>query len=207
MLALWIVLGILLLFILLGFLPVGITAEYKERGLYAAARIGAFQLQIYPPKKKKEPDMLQKENAQETTAMGEKHPKGGALGAFRELIGLAMQAQADIRDKLRIRELILYLTVGGEKDDPAAAGILIGSAWAALGNLIPLLESSFRIEKQDIQANVDFLSEETRVYAKATATISLGAGIRLVGYYGVQGLKWYRKQKQKGGNEHGTSNR
>lgn len=99
----------------------------------------------------------------------------------------------------------MHLTIGGKGDDPAAAGILMGRAWAILGGLIPLLESSFQIKSRDIQADVDFLSEETSIYGKAVAAISLGAAVRLGLYYGVQVLKWYYRKK-KGGKKHGTSN-
>lgn len=208
MLAVWILLGILILAFLLGRLPVSVTGEYKADGPEVVARLGPIKIQLYPGKKTEKETTHKEEPPKEKAPTENKRTNGGKIGPFRELLGLILQAQADIRNKLRIRELTLYLTVGGKGDDPASAGILTGSAWAALGGLIPLLESGFRIEDRDIQVSVDFLTEETVLYAKATAAISLGAGIRLVGYYGLQGLKWYRKQKQKqkGGNEYGTSN-
>ena len=209
MLALWILLGILIFVTAVGCIPVGVTAEYQESGATVVARLGPVRIPLYPRADTEKTDEAQKKEKQpkEHSTPEPPKPKGGKLSAFRELLGLIIQAQADLRNKLRIRELTLYLTVGGKGDNPAAAGILTGSAWAALGGLIPLLESSFRIENRDFRVNTDFLSEETLVYAKATAVISVGAGLRLALYYGVQGLKWYRKQKQKGGNEHGTSNR
>ena len=206
MLALWILLGILVLLVLVGFLPITVTGEYAAKGARAVARLGPVKMQLYPKKQTTEDSRQEEKMPKENVPADQERKKGGKLGPFRELLNLIMQAQADIRNKLRIRELTLYLTVGGKGDDPASMGILTGSAWAVLGGLIPLLESSFRVEDRDIQVNVDFLSEETTLYAKATAAISLGAAIRLVGYYGLQGLKWYRKQRQKGGNENGTSN-
>lgn len=208
MLALWIILGIVLLAILMGFLPVTVMAEYQAGGPSVVAKLGPLTIRLYPEKKDKEPEIPElSQKADEESSKSQKSFKGGRLDSFKELLTLVLQAQADLRNKLRIRELTMYLTVGGKGDDPAAAGILTGSAWAALGGLIPLLESSFQIQQRDIQVRVDFLSEETLLYAKATAAMSLGAGIRFVGYYGLQGLKWYRKHKQKGGKEYGTSNR
>ena len=209
MLVLWILLGILIFILAVGSLPVSVTAEYQSSGAAVVARLGPFKIPLYPGKdtEKTEKPQEKEQETKEQPASEETRPKGGGLGQFRELLDLVLKAQADVRNKLRIRELILYLTVGGKGDNPAAAGILTGSAWAALGGLVPLLESGFRIENRDFQVNTDFLSEETLVYAKATAGMSLGAGLRLALNYGVQGLKWYRKQKQKGGKEHGTSNR
>lgn len=204
MLALWILLGLLLLIVLLGFLPVCVTAEYRDDGPHATASVGPFAFNLYPGKEEKEtaePPTEKKEKKKSEATRS----KGGALEPFRELIDLALKAQADIRSKLKIRELVLHLTIGGKGDDPAAAGILMGRAWALLGGLIPLLESSFQIKSRDIQADVDFLSEETRIYGKAVVAISLGAAVRLGLYYGAKVLKWYY-QKKKGGKKHGTSN-
>lgn len=204
MLALWILLGLLLLIVLLGFLPIRVTAEYRADGPCVKASVGPFSFDLYPGKEDAEtakpPTEKKEKNKSETV-----RPKGGGLEPFRELLRLVIKAQADIRNKIKVRELILYLTIGGKGDDPAAAGILMGRAWAMLGGLIPLLESSFQIKSRDIQADVDFLSEETHIYAKAVAAISLGAAVRLGLYYGVKVLKWYY-QKKKGGKKHGTSN-
>lgn len=207
MLALWILLGLVLLVVLLGCLPVSVTAEYQMAGATLFARLGPLKIRLYPEKETVRTEQKPDKALGEKGTTEKKSPKGGKIGPFKELLALVLQAQADFRNKLRIRELTLYLTVGGKGDDPATAGILTGSTWAALGSLIPLLESSFRIEQRDIQVGVDFFSEETLLYAKAVAALSLGAGVRLAAYYGWQGLKWYRKQKQKGGNEHGTSHR
>ncbi len=207
MLALWILLGIALLVVLLGLLPVRVTAEYRADGPTVVAWLGPIRMRLYPGKENAESKEPSAKETGEELPEDKKTHKGGKIGPFKELLSLILQAQADLRNKLSIRELKLYLTIGGKGDDPARAGILTGSAWAALGGLIPLLESSFQIKQRDIQVGVDFLSEETLLYAKATAAMSLGAGIRFAGYYGWQGLKWYRKHKQKGGNEHGTSNR
>lgn len=207
MLALGILLGIVLLVVLFGFLPVSVTAEYQAAGPSVVAKLGPFKIHLYPGKSDSESEEAAPEKRFEQKNKDNKHLKGGRLGPFKELLELLLQAQKDLRNRLCVRELTLYLTVGGKGDDPASAGILTGSAWMALGGLIPLLESSFQIKERDIQVGVDFLSEETLLYAKATAAMSLGAGIRFMGYYGLQGLKWYRKHKQKGGKEYGTSDR
>ena len=212
MLALWIVLGILAVFWLIGRVPLGVTAVYDENGPRVDATAGPFRIRLYPrpPKdpaksKKQKPPKQDKTKEPEQKSQ-EKQPLGGQLPLFRKLIGMVLEAQAKVRNKLRIRELTLHLTVGGKGDDPAKAAMLYGSAWAAIGNLMPLLERTFRIENRDIAPQVDFTVEETTVYAKATAVISLGAILRMGVYYGLQAFKLYRKHQKKGGNDHGTSN-
>lgn len=203
MLALWILLGILILIVLLGVLPVRVTAEYQENGPSAKASVGPFSFDLYPGKEEESAELPAEKT--EKNKSESVRPKGGGLEPFRELLQLILQAQADVRNKVKVREFVLHLTIGGKGDDPAAAGIWMGRAWAMLGGMIPLLESSFQIKSRDIQADVDFLSEETRIYGKAVASISLGAAVRLGLYYGVKVLKWYY-QKKKGGKKHGTSN-
>ena len=124
---------------------------------------------------------------------------------FRELLGLAIEAQASLRNKLRITELILHLTVGGFGEDPAKPAILYGRAWAALGNLMPLLMQAFRIEKRSVGADIDFTAEENTIYAKATLIITIGAILRMGIWYGIRGLIIYFKHNKKGGKKHGTS--
>lgn len=216
MTALWIVLGILAALGLIGSIPLGVTAVYDQDGPQADAVAGPIHIRLYPrptkapqetqkkEKKQKKPKK-QKESAPEPDQK-KKQPLGGKLPMFRELIAMVLEAQAAVRNKLRIRELTLHLTVGGQGDDPAKAAMLYGSAWAALGNLLPLLHRAFRIQQQDIDAAVDFNSAETTIYAKATAVISLGAILRMGVYYGLRGLTIYRRHTKKGGNDHGTSN-
>lgn len=211
MIALWVLGGIGALIGVLCCIPVGVTAEYSQQGPNLVAHAGPVRILLYPRPKKKSID----KKAVKSTGKSEKRPdtvqkpkekRGGSIAMFRELIGLVLEGQAEVRNKLRIRELTLHLTVGGKNDDPAKSAMLYGSAWAAIGSLMPLLERAFRIEQRDVQAFVDFLSEETTVYAKATAVISVGAILRMGVYYGVRGLKLYRKHMKKGGKNHGTSN-
>lgn len=213
MLALWIVLGILAVFWLIGRVPLGVTAVYDGEGPRVDAVAGPFRIRLYPrPKKdpakqkKQKKQKAQKKEEKQETEQREKRSLGGQLPLFRELLGLVLEAQAVFRNKLRIRELTLHLTVGGKGDDPAKAAMLYGSAWAAIGNLLPLLERAFRIESRDIDAQVDFTVEETTVYARAEAVVSFGAMLRMGVYYGLRALKLYRKHQKKGGNDHGTSN-
>ncbi len=205
MTAVWVLLGIAAALAAIGFMPVGVTAEYSGEGACVWALIGPLRLRLLPRPKKAEKKPAQKPPRKQTGPEAETPKPGGSLPLFRELLGLVLEAQAEIRCRLRIREMVLWLTVGGKGQDPALLGTLYGGGWAALGNLLPLLERSFRIQSRDIRTGVDFLSEETKIYAKATAVLSVGAALRMAGYYGVRGLKLYQRHQKKGGNKHGTS--
>ena len=216
------IIGILLLCVLgliflISFIPVGATAEYSKEGPLVLAHAGPVTLQLIPKKKKSDAAEKQKkekkkkkgksesEDDEASDASETKKKQGGKLPMFRELIALAIKAQASLRNKLRIKNLVLHLTVGGSGEDPSKAAQLYGKAWAALGNLMPLLMQTFRIEKRDIRADIDFLSEETTIYAKATLVITIGAILRFGIYYGIRGFRIYRRHTKKGGMKHGTS--
>jgi hypothetical protein len=205
------VLGILAALIdLLCLLPVGAKATYDSGGPRAAAYVGPISVLLYPrpkvkkkPKKQKSKTKTHDKPKETQTSPAPKQEKGGNLAFFRQLLGLALEAQADLRCRLRIRELTLHLTVGGQGDDPAKAATLYGSAWAAIGGVMPLLERAFRIENRDVQAAVDFLSPENTIYFQAECRLRVGTILRMAAWYGLRGLKMYRK---KGGTKNGTSN-
>lgn len=211
MIALWI-LGILAALLgLLCCVPVGITGEYSQIGASVKARIGPFSVRVYPrPTKtstKKGRKKQEKDAPKKIEKSKQEQPKsGGSLPPFRELVGMLLEIQEDLRNHLLVRELVLRLRIGGKNQDPAQSAVLYGSAWAALGNLTTLLQRAFRIRHQDTRAEIDFLEESTTVYAKADLTMTVGAILRMGGYYGIRGLKLYRTHMKKGGSEYGTSN-
>jgi len=164
-------------------------------------------------KKAKKAEKKQGETEAEQETKREKI--GGMIPMFRELLGLVIEFQASFRNKLRIRELILHLTVGGFGSDPSKAAQLYGKAWAAIGNVLPLLMEVFRIEKRDVGAAVDFTQSDNRIYAKATASNTVGEVLCMGIWYGLRALKSFLKYKwnnrsstkkhKKGGKAHGTS--
>ena len=214
-----ILLCILGLIILISFLPVGVTAEYSSEGVLVLAHAGPVKLQLIPKKEKKTKDAdtekpkkekkeKKKKHKHETEEGEEAKPKrklGGMIPMFRELLRLVIEFQAKFRNRLRIKDLVLHLTVGGFGEDPAKPALLYGRAWAALGNLMPLLMETFRIEKRSVGADIDFTAEENTIYVKATAIITVGAILRMAIYYGLRGFIIYRKHNKKGGKKHGTS--
>ena len=59
----WAVFGIVLaVFVLIGCIPVGVDASYRENGLALRLKIGLFKLQVLPAKEKKKKLKLKKLN-------------------------------------------------------------------------------------------------------------------------------------------------
>ena len=85
--------------------------------------------------------------------------------------------------------------------DPCDLAVNYGRAWAAVGNLMPMLERIFVIKKRDVEVECDFTAAETLVIARLDITITLGRILALAVVYGIRAVKEYLKiqKKRKGG--------
>ena len=201
---------------LLAILPLGASVKYNANGPLMKVIAGPIRFTVFPMKKKeKKPKKEKKEKklkksepesepaAQDTGKPTEKKEdkkeKGGSMLDFLPLVQVALDLLGDFRQKLRLNRLELKLIMAA--DDPCDLAINYGRAWAALGNLFPLLERAFVIKKRDIEVECDFTASETLIIARLDITITLGRLIALVGRYGIRALREYLKimKLRKGG--------
>ena len=93
----------------------------------------------------------------------------------------------------------MKLTLAG--GDPCDLAVNYGRAWAALGNLLPLLEQVLVIKKRDLVVACDFTADKTFIYAHVDLTITLGRILSLGVLYGIRVLREFIKimNKRKGG--------
>ena len=105
----------------------------------------------------------------------------------------------DFRRKLRVNVLNLKLIMAG--GDPCNLAINYGRAWAAVGNLMPMLDRFLVIKKRNVEVECDFTSSETLVDARLDISITLGRLLALVVCYAIRALKEFLaiKKKRKGG--------
>lgn len=201
----WLIaLGIL---VLLALLPLGATARYNADGVNVKIIAGPVRIQVVPGKKKdpldKKSHKKSKKEKKKTAETGEteakKQEKGGSVKDFLPLVDTALDLLNAFRRKLRINRLEMKLIMAA--DDPCDLAVNYGKAWAALGNLMPLLERAFVIKKRDLEVECDFEASETVIIARLDATITLGRLLGIVIWYGVRGLKQYLniQNKRKGG--------
>ncbi len=185
-------------------LPVGIRLVYNENGLVLSLLLGLVKIRIFPkpvknkntqikPKKRRTKQISEKSKGKSTAS------KGGKLSDFLPLIETVLEFLVVFRRKLRINRLKLLLTLAAE--DPCDLAINYGRAWAAVGNLMPLLERTFVIRKRNVQVQCDFLEESTRITAEMDAVVSVGRLLVLVTRYGVRVLREYQNilKLRKGG--------
>ena len=200
----WIILGI---FVLLYLLPLGIRFIYSSEGCRIWLLAGPVPIKVYPKNKRaKKPekgaikaDKQGKKSTPKKPAEGkEEKKKGGSLSDFLPFVDIARKLLYGIFRKHRIRRLEIKMLLAG--DDPCDLAVNYGKAWAATGNLIPLLEEHFIIKKRDVQIGCDFTAEETVIYVRADITILLGRLITLAAVHGFHGFREYLKlmKKRKG---------
>ncbi len=210
----YITLGIL---VFLAVLPLGVRIRYNAEGFWLKVILGPIKITLIPrprkekkEKKKQEPQKKEapKEDAslpkppQPPKAPKEKKPKeekGGSVLDFLPFVQLALDLLGDFRRKLRVDELYVKLILAG--GDPCDLAVNYGKTWAAVGNLLPVLDRIFVIKKRDIQVECDFTEEKTLVIARMDLTITLGRLLALIAVYAVRGLKEFLnfKKKRKGG--------
>lgn len=188
--------------VLIGCIPVGVDARYGADGIFLAAKIGPFRLQLLPQKpkkKKKKPAKKQQpaaKPAKKKPAEKKKNPLlSGGVDGLLQLLGLAFDTLGDLRRKLRVNELTLHVTVPGG-DDPAKAAMNYGRAWAAIGALTPAVERLFVIKKRDIQPELNYNETQMKVDAHLVTTITIGRSLALALRAGVGFLKILNERKK-----------
>lgn len=213
----WLIaLGILLA---LGCIPVGVFARYDSGGCVVRIVAGAFRYTVFPApkwsKKKKKKAVPEERKAEEESTREQKDqmpaeqpsastvaeaPKSGnGIRDFLPLVQLALEFLNHFRRKLRMDDLRLKITLGG--DDPCDLAVNYGRTWEALGNLLPRLERVFRIGKRNLDVQCDFTSTKTAIEFQTKLTLTLGQIAYMGIVYGFLFLKKFFafKKKRKGG--------
>lgn len=209
----WLVtLGILMI---LAVLPLGIHIRYDEDGVLGKLIAGPIKILLFPrpkkekkeapkkeaPKKEKPPKKKKKPKKTDPAApaAAPAKKKGGPVTDFLPLVDVALGLLNDLRRKLRVDRLELKVVMAG--GDPCDLAVNYGKAWAALGNLQPLLERVLVIRKRDIDIECDFVAPSTLITARVDITITLGRILALVAVNGFKAVKELLKimKKRKGG--------
>ena len=194
---------ILAALVLIGCIPVGVDARYNADGVFLAAKLGPFRLQLLPQKPKKKPKKRKQQQKQPEKAPASSEPQekksnpllSGGVDGMLQLLDLAFDTLGDLRRKLRVNELTLHVLIGGA-EDPAKAAMGYGRAWAAIGAITPSLERLFVIKKRDILPALDYTISNTQVDAHLVTTITIGRSLTLAVHAGIRFLKLLNERKK-----------
>ncbi len=198
------------LLILIGFLPLGVRIRYNAEGARVILIAGPAKITLVPARKK---EKKPKKEPQKQTKTEEKLPtdpppapkpekkkeSGGPITDFLPLVKVALDFVGEFITRLRFDNLELKLIMAG--DDKCALATNYGRAWAALGNLLPLLDNVLNIKKRNLEIECDFVAAQTTVIAAADVTITIGRIFALLARYGFRAVKEliHMKNKRKGG--------
>lgn len=196
-------LAILAVLVLIGCIPVGVDARYNADGVFLAAKLGPFRLQLLPQKPKKKPKKRKQQQKQPEKEPASSEPQekksnpllSGGVDGMLQLLDLAFDTLGDLRRKLRVNELTLHVLIGGA-EDPAKAAMGYGRAWAAIGAITPSLERLFVIKKRDIRPALDYTISNTQVDAHLVTTITIGRSLALALRAGIRFLKLLNERKK-----------
>lgn len=179
---------------LIPLIPVRLNVIYKEDGLTYKLFFGLLRIRPewlkseegLKPKLQRDAKVITKKAKAAAT-----EKNGGDLSQFWPFLEALGKLLNDLRRKIRVKKLELYLVMGG--DDPCNLALSYGKAWAAVGNIMPLLEQIFVIKKRDVQVSCDFLAQSTKIYLKLNVTMTL---FRLVSLLVQHGVKTYREYEK-----------
>ena len=196
----------------IAFVPIGASVKYDAEGFLVKGIVGFLRITVFPLKKKrKKPDNPgNPENAEEKPVKKQEavpnppqksgeETKGGSIRDFLPIIKVAWDFLKQFKNMLHVNRLQLKLILAG--DDPCDLAVNYGRAWAALGNLIPVLERTVSLGKRDCEVECDFTARETRILAQAELTLFFWQLVFLGTLYGFHLLKELLifKKKRKGG--------
>lgn len=197
--------------IFIGCIPLGVFFRYDSEGLLVRIVVGMLRFTVIPAPEKKTPKKKKDSTKDAAPVQKEKPPaqpaeqpapkKGGSLRDFYPMIQLGKRFLNQFRRKLRIDDLVLKLTMGG--DDPCDLAVNYARAWTVLSNLVPALEKFFRIRRRSFEVQCDFTSEETLIEIQAKLTVPFGRLLEMGIVYGCLFIKELLvfKKKRKGGSE------
>lgn len=194
---------------LIAIIPVGVSALYDEDGPCVRIIAGPIRIKVFPLKKKEKKakksktaskqKSKSKPAAKATKDKKEKKNKGGSITDFLPLVDTALDFVAAFGRRLRVHTLQLKLILAG--GDPCDLAVNYGRGWAALSNLMPLLERAFVIQKRNLEVECDFVADKTTIIARLDLSITIGRVFSLLIVGGIPIVREFLKFKKtrKGG--------
>ena len=181
---------VVVIVVLLCMLPIGVMATYDVSGYKVTLKIGFLKFPLLPKKtKRKKKTASTKKKSDQTEEI-----TGGTGKDFLPSARAIISFLNDLRLRIMVKEFTFKLTMAG--DDPCDLGTNYGRTWAVASALQPHLNRLFRIKKQKIDINCDYCAENTKVYCRICASISLFRIMHLLIRHGLRIYKQYSELKK-----------
>ena len=210
--AVWIVLGIILLLILLiFFVPYGIDVLYSDNSLRISVKAGPILIKILPKKpltekqklkkEKKKAEKAEKKAAEKTNEIIDDTIKVKAKKKIDceflfQFLKMGLHAIKRVFRSFTFHILKLYYCAGTA--DPYDTSVQYGYA-CALAEAIPeMCNECIRIENKDVVIDADYTADSPTIEAHVSFTLQLFKIVHAGVLFGVEFLKWkLKKLKEK----------
>ena len=189
--------GLLALFLLICLIRIGVTIAFEER-VTLDIQVGLIRIHIDPAQPKKEKKQKKPKEKKEVTAkdverLAGKLPKP-TLSELKEAAAyfkpVLQRTLRRTRRSVRIHPLTLSITLGAA-EDPANLAQIYGYANAGMWAVMPWLEQLLVIPDPRIHLGLDFDSAKTVIRGRVGVSILLG-DVFLIGLgAGLPALKWF----------------
>lgn len=179
---------ILLVFLLLGQIPLAVGGTYQGEQPSAWIQIWGFKLMLLPKKEKK--NRAPKEKKPKKKAEKDKKEKmtiPEILSLVVDLLPVLQRALGRLYGRLRMEEFLLLVTIPGQ-EDPAGSAIRYGQMNALLGAIWNPLVEMLHMEDGQAGVHVDFTKDKLGLEAKGILSIKLGQLLVIVIKLAVHGL-------------------
>lgn len=211
MIALYIILGILLLLFLLTLFNVWVLASYNEE-LKLFIKIAFVKIQLVPPKPKKEKKEKKPKKPKKKKAPEKEKPKkeksfnikdyvkqkgvSGILNIIKRTSDFAVGTLNDVFKRITVTRFYLMLRIAGS--DAADSAIKYGQVCSVLYPALKVIGEVVTIEDYDIDVEPDFSDEPKNIaQAEVTARIRIISIIQVTFKRGFQALRLFLKAKPK----------
>lgn len=181
-----IILGIIIAIIaLIMLVPVGADVGYEDGEFHLSAKICGMLLQLLPkkpqdeskPKKEKKPKKKKEKPAKPKKPPKEKKRRlDFNRDELLELVKAVLKGVGKF-GKVTVDRFCLHYTAGG--DDPYSTAITYNYVNAALSSLAPLCREKFIVKESDVQTEVDFAAEKTKIDFGLCIVIRIGQIFRM----------------------------
>lgn len=193
MLWLYILLGILLVFVLLLFVPVTLKADYNE-DFRCFLKIGFVKFSLYPSKPKKRKKKTEKT---ELAQKGEEKKKESLIkekgiswlfDLIKKIADLATGALKDFFRRIIVKKLMLNISIAG--DNAAITAVKYGCCCSTVYPAFRIIVGAVNCKKYGIDISPNFEENaQSALYMELEAKIIILWILALVVKHGIKGLK------------------
>ncbi len=170
MVGLYILVGIFLLVTAISFVRVGISAKYGSEGAEVWISILFYNARIYPAPEKEIAEPVKKAVKEKKV---EDKRDGGTLEKFKFYLDLGIKTLGKFIRAIRIDILDVTFTAA-DGGNPACAAIMYGSAYAAEGIILGVLENNILIKRKNIDIRLSYSDPSPTIYCEIKLSSSIG---------------------------------